>query len=199
MKSSTCFLIASTTRGCECPVAQTATPALKSRKMLPSTSSIIAPFARLMTNGYGRVYEGEMYFVSRSTISLALGPGNSVLIWGTFADFSSAAPFMLLPPLFFLHITRHFSFVIAGYGFDSGFRPDDRQMSDGKILDAFFCLTFFCPALLSDYREWSGGALIREEIFAGESGYVLFNQRYYFLRHLKPSFVSSSVMPIAVS
>src|SRR5262245_72008 len=94
MNSSTCFLIASTTRGCECPVEQTATPALKSRKMLPSTSSIIAPFARLMTNGYGRVYEGEMYFASRSTISLALGPGNSVLIWGTFADFSSAEPFI---------------------------------------------------------------------------------------------------------
>src|SRR4029450_8620010 len=127
MKSSTCFLIASTTRGCEWPVAQTATPALKSRKMLPSTSSIIAPFARLMTSGYGRVYEGEMDFASRSTISLAFGPGNSVLIFGTFADFSSAAPFMLLPPTFFFRITRHFSFVIAGDGFDLGFRHADRK------------------------------------------------------------------------
>ncbi len=44
-----------------------------------------------------------------------------------------------------------------------------------------------------------GGVLIREEIFAGESGDLLFNQRNYFLRHLNPAFVSSRMMPIAMS
>ena len=43
INSAACFWIAATTSGWQWPVAQTAMPAAKSRNVLPSTSSIMAP------------------------------------------------------------------------------------------------------------------------------------------------------------
>ena len=67
--------IALTTLGWQCPALVTAIPAVKSRKRLPSRSSTIAPFARLMTSGYMRVYDGDMTRSSRASHSAARGPG----------------------------------------------------------------------------------------------------------------------------
>src|ERR1041384_4509837 len=77
--------MARTTSGWQWPVEQTATPALQSRKMLPSTSSTQTPLARSATSlKDGRGYDGFTNFASASTISLPLGPGSAVLIWGRF-------------------------------------------------------------------------------------------------------------------
>src|SRR5215211_3897231 len=80
---SACCWIALTTSGWQCPVEQTATPALQSKKMLPSTSSTQTPFPRSATSlNDGRGYEGVTNFASSSTIFLPLGPGSAVLICG---------------------------------------------------------------------------------------------------------------------
>src|SRR6185503_20906678 len=80
---SDCCWIAFTTSGWQCPVEQTATPALQSKKMLPSTSSTQTPLARSATSlKEGRGYEGVTNFASASTIFLPFGPGSAVLISG---------------------------------------------------------------------------------------------------------------------
>src|SRR5687768_9813655 len=72
-----------TTSGWQCPVEQTATPALQSKNILPSTSSTQTPFARSATSlNDGRGYAGLTNWASASTIFLPLGPGSSVLISG---------------------------------------------------------------------------------------------------------------------
>src|SRR6185503_7306444 len=78
-----CSWIALTTSGWQWPVEQTATPALQSKKMLPSTSSTQTPLARSATSlKEGRGYEGVTNFASASTIFLPFGPGSAVLISG---------------------------------------------------------------------------------------------------------------------
>src|SRR6266478_1837193 len=74
--------MAATTCGWQWPVEVTAIPAEKSKNSLPSTSSTTMPRPRLATNGYERVYEGEMYFSSPARMRLALGPGSAVLSLG---------------------------------------------------------------------------------------------------------------------
>src|ERR1051326_4077034 len=82
---SACCWIALTTSGFRSPVEQTATPALQSRKILPSTSSTQTPLARSATSlKDGRGYDGFTNFASASMIFLPLGPGSAVLISGRF-------------------------------------------------------------------------------------------------------------------
>src|SRR5260370_36062354 len=94
INSAACFWMAATASGWQCPVETTAMPAEKSRKRLPSTSSITAPRPRFATSGYERVYEGEIHLLSASTIRRALGPG--IFVWGLGA-FSQAR--LLAAPL----------------------------------------------------------------------------------------------------
>src|ERR1043165_8698287 len=83
MNSLACFVIAATTSGWQWPVEQTATPALQSRKILPSISSIHIPLPRSATSLYeGRGYDWLTNFSSASTTFLPLGPGRAVLISG---------------------------------------------------------------------------------------------------------------------
>src|SRR6185436_9932486 len=80
---SVCCCIARTTSGWQWPVEQTATPALQSRKMLPSTSSTHTPLARSATSlKDGRGYDGLTNLASASTIFWPFGPGREVLISG---------------------------------------------------------------------------------------------------------------------
>jgi len=51
VKRSACSRIASTTRGFECPTFMHPTPPVKSMKVFPSTSVIVAPEASAMTMG----------------------------------------------------------------------------------------------------------------------------------------------------
>src|SRR5215216_231742 len=75
--------MARTTSGWQCPVEQTATPALQSRKTLPSTSSTHTPLPRSATSlNDGRGYAGLTNLASASMIFLPLGPGRAVLISG---------------------------------------------------------------------------------------------------------------------
>src|SRR5688500_9424159 len=72
-----------TTCGWQWPVEQTATPALQSKNMLPSTSSTQTPLARSATSlNEGRGYDGFTNWASASMIFLPFGPGSSVLISG---------------------------------------------------------------------------------------------------------------------
>src|SRR4026207_1401269 len=85
MSCSAWSWIAFTTSGWQWPVEQTATPALQSKKILPSTSSTQTPLARSATSlKDGRGYEGLTNFASASMIFLPLGPGSAVLISGRF-------------------------------------------------------------------------------------------------------------------
>src|SRR6185503_9323501 len=82
---SDCCWIALTTSGWQCPVEHTATPALQSRKMLPSTSSTQTPWPRSATSlNEGLGYEGVTNCASAAMISLPFGPGSAVLISGRF-------------------------------------------------------------------------------------------------------------------
>src|SRR6185436_15448872 len=94
---SACCWIALTTSGWQCPVEQTATPALQSRKMLPSTSSTQTPCARSATSlNEGRGYDGVTNCASAAMISLPFGPGNSVLISGLFGGAIAIVDMLLL-------------------------------------------------------------------------------------------------------
>src|SRR6185312_8108555 len=75
--------MAATTSGWQWPVDVTAMPAVKSRKRLPSTSSMTAPLPRATTSGEMRVYDGETERASRASNACALVPGKGVWIWGT--------------------------------------------------------------------------------------------------------------------
>ena len=57
-------------------------PALKSRKRLPSTSSMTHPRARRTTSGYTLVSDGLVTASSRAMTSRARGPGSSVVSAG---------------------------------------------------------------------------------------------------------------------
>src|SRR5260370_1434552 len=63
-------VMAPTTCGWQWPVALTAMPAVKSRKRVPSTSSMTAPLPRSTTRGEIRVEEGE---TPRAPPSVCLG------------------------------------------------------------------------------------------------------------------------------
>ena len=74
--------MACTTFGWECPVEQTAIPAAKSRKRLPSTSVTTSPDPDSATSGYARVSEGLATASSRAMSARAFGPGSSVWMCG---------------------------------------------------------------------------------------------------------------------
>jgi hypothetical protein len=65
-------------------VLVTAIPAMKSRKVLPSKSSINIPSARLITKGYSLMSDGDETLVSLFIILLDSGPGRGVSILGVF-------------------------------------------------------------------------------------------------------------------
>src|SRR6476469_7253391 len=75
--------MAFTTSGWQWPVEQTATPALQSRNIFPSTSSTQTPEPRSATSlNEGRGYAGLTNWASASTIFCPFGPGSAVLISG---------------------------------------------------------------------------------------------------------------------
>src|SRR5215212_8199248 len=81
--------MARTTSGWQWPVEQTATPALQSKKMLPSTSSTQTPSPRSATSlKEGRGYDGVTNLWSAAMISWPMGPGRAVLISGLFGGAS---------------------------------------------------------------------------------------------------------------
>src|SRR5271154_3388869 len=75
--------MAATTSGWQWPVDATAMPAVKSKKRLPSTSSIVEPKPRATTKGYIRVYDGDITRASRASQAAAFGPGKPVTSCGT--------------------------------------------------------------------------------------------------------------------
>ncbi len=59
-------------------------PAMKSRKVFPSKSSINIPSARLITKGYSLMSDGEETPMSLFIIFSDFGPGRGVSILGVF-------------------------------------------------------------------------------------------------------------------